>query len=206
MNTRRNFLKTSALGASALAMNPSLQNLFAKPTKQKYPTRFIFMTKSNGLRPAELVPPTFSAKDKATEKDKNALQVDLSKHELPKWMSILETHKKDMAIVQGLSAKGFATGHGSHQACLGMFKHGVDRHLSLIKWATVDVELGRLYPTPFEHIELQTVGGNRGIVAGRAATAAMQYNYAYAEPKTTFTELFKSVAKGKKDQGIKEVL
>ena len=70
-----------------------------------------------------------------------------------------------------------------NQACLGMFKTGERRVLGNVKWATVDVELGRLYPSPFQHIEVQTAGSNRGIVAGRAATGKMAYNYAYADPQ-----------------------
>ena len=197
MTTRRQFLGSSMLGAGALALTPSLQTLFAASLTKTFPTRFIFMTKSNGLRPNELVPLTLSDKDKATDKKKDALESDLTKQELPKWMSALDGHKKEMAILQGLSAKGFAKGHHGYQACLGMFKMGVNKQLSSIKWATADVELGRLYPTPFEHIEVQTVGANRGIVAGRAATGPMQFNYAYADPKTAFNELFKSVATSK---------
>ncbi len=197
MITRRGLLESSMLGASSLALTPSMQQLFAAPTPKTYPTRFIFMTKSNGLRPNELVPVTLSDQQKAIEKNKGALEADLTSQQLPRWMSALDTHKNEMAILQGLSAKGFANGHHSHQACLGMFKMGVDKHLSSIKWATVDVELGRLYPTPFEHIEVQTVGANRGIVAGRASTGPMQFNYAYADPKTAYNELFKTVASSK---------
>ena len=105
-------------------------------------------------------------------------------------MSILDNHKKDMAIVQGLSAKGIALGTGN-QACLGMFKTGDSRVLENVKWATADVELGRLYPSPFEHIEVQTVG-NKENVAGQAATGKMAYNYAYADPQTAYKELFKT--------------
>ena len=40
-------------------------------------------------------------------------------------------------------------------------------------------------------------GGNRGIVAGQAATGKLAYNYAYADPKTAWRELFKSVSNDK---------
>ena len=201
MINRRDFIKTSVASAGALAMQ---QNIFAGANKKQFPTRFIFMTKGNGLLPETLAPPSFSNADKAKDKAKEQLNADLTKHDLPKWMSVLESHKKDMAIIQGISCK-FANGHDSHQACLGVFSHGVDRHLSKIKWATVDVELGRLYPSPFEHIEVQAVSNNRGIVAGRAATGKMKYNYAYADPKTAFTELFKSAAKSVSAKNALEV-
>ena len=101
-------------------------------------------------------------KIKADENKKN-LSVDLESHQLPDWMSILDPHKKDMSIIQGLSAKGIACGHAGNQT-FGMFKTGRHRVLSNVKWATVDVELGRLYPSPYQHIEVQTVGSHRGIV------------------------------------------
>lgn len=191
MNTRRNFLKCSALLAGGSAFSPA-RNLFAQDRGNKQPVRFIFMTKSSGLRPHELALPSFSSADKKKDEQKDSVSADLSKHDLPKWMSVLDNHKKDMAIVQGLSAKGIACGHSGNQACLGMFKTGDSRVLGNVKWATADVELGRLYPSPFEHIEVQTVGNKRGIVAGQAATGKMAYNYAYADPQTAYKELFKT--------------
>ena len=193
MKSRRDFIRSTALGASAFA----LPGAFAKPSAGKPPIRFIFMTKSNGLRPHELALPGFSGAEKEADHKKNALNIDLSQHQLPEWMSVLDVHRKDMAIIQGLSAKGIACGHAGNQACLGMFKTGERRVLGNVKWATVDVELGRLYPSPFQHVEVQTAGSNRGIVAGRAATGKMAYNYAYADPKTAFRELFGSVSNDK---------
>ena len=61
----------------------------------------------------------------------------LSRQQLPDWMSVLDGHKNDMAIIQGLSAKGIACGHSGNQACLGMFKTGEKRVLGNVKWATV---------------------------------------------------------------------
>ena len=190
MKSRRDFILSTALGVSAFA----LQSAFAKPSTGQPPIRFIFMTKSNGLRPRELALPGFSGEQKRADEKKEALNVALSGQQLPDWMSVLDGHKNDMAIIQGLSAKGIACGHSGNQACLGMFKTGEKRVLGNVKWATVDVELGRLYPSPFQHIEVQTAGSNRGIVAGRAATGKMAYNYAYADPQTAFRELFKSVS------------
>ena len=113
MITRKNFLKNSSLASLSLAT--SVPALAADPERKKHPNRFIFMTKSNGLRPADLVPTSFSEKDKNIDKQKEVIERDLNKHTLPAWMSKLENHKKDMAIIQGLSAKGMACGHNAHQ-------------------------------------------------------------------------------------------
>jgi hypothetical protein len=195
MQTRRDFIQSTALGAGAFTLGAS--GAFAKSRAGQPPIRFIFMTKSNGLRPHELALPGFSGAQKQADTKKDALNVDLSGQQLPEWMSVLDAHKKDMAIIQGLSAKGIACGHAGNQACLGMFKTGERRVLGNVKWATVDVELGRLYPSPFQHVEVQTAGGNRGIVAGQAATGKLAYNYAYADPRTAYRELFKSVSNDK---------
>ena len=57
-----------------------------------------------------------------------------------------------MTILQGLSGKMCTTGHHTWQSSLGAYK--ANERLSSIKWATVDFELARLFPSPFEHIEL----------------------------------------------------
>lgn len=192
MQTRRAFFESSLAGGAFLFGGWS--NASRSKTVGGAPTRFVFLTKSNGLFPYLLAPPTLNARDRASDRDKKPMQVDLKNHDLPEWMSVLEKHKKDMAIVQGLSAKGMACSHDGRQSCLGMFK--ANKNLSSIKWATADVELGRLYPSPFGHVEVQTVGRNRGIVAGRAAIGKMKRNYAYADPETAYNELFKTALGG----------
>jgi hypothetical protein len=216
VTTRRDVLKTAACAAGASCLPFSAADSLAAGTAgKKPPIRFIFMTKGNGLPPHVLVPETFSKEEKAApgsatvtwrgakDNPKKPFDEDLTKHQLPQWMSALEGHKKDMAIIQGLSAYLMASGHNGKQACLGMYKvgnDGVGTPLRDLLWATVDVELGRLYESPFEHIELQVVANNRGIVAGRAATGKMQRNFAYADPQTAYTELFKSAALTKQAQ------
>jgi hypothetical protein len=80
MTTRRDFLKSSALGAGALAMPAGL---FAEPPQSNVPKRFIFIRKSSGIRPNEIALPDFSDKDKVLDEKKEPLEVDLDKHELP---------------------------------------------------------------------------------------------------------------------------
>ena len=86
MTNRRDFLGTSTLSAGALALTPSFANLFAMPNKGEAPRRFVFIRKSNGVRPEELALPTFSEIEKKADGEKQALEVDLENHELPAWM------------------------------------------------------------------------------------------------------------------------
>lgn len=203
MTSRKALLKNTVIATAGIALSTPLQYLSAKTTSKKSPIRFIFMTKSNGLRPDDLVPVSFSSTDKSRDKSKSALQIDLTKHKLPKWMKSIVRHQKEMAIIQGLSSYRMASGHHGNAACLGMFKD--KGTLNDLKWATADVELGRLYPSPFEHIEVQTVGDHRGIVSGRAATGPLQANYAFADPKTAYKELFKTASNSKSAKAQLEI-
>ena len=189
MTTRRDFLKFSSLGAGALCM-PS--GLFAEPPLGKLPKRFIFIRKSSGIRPAEIALPDFSDKDKAIDEKKEPLEVDLDKHELPKWLRGLDAHKEHMTILQGLSAKMSENVHWSFSSVMGCFKSNRNT-LSAIKRTTIDFELAKLFPSPFGHVELSFAGGRTGIVDGYSAPAPQTRNYCYADPDTARSELFKSV-------------
>lgn len=193
---RRQFLHHSALGAGVLAMTPSLAPLLAAPAADGPPRRFVFIRKSNGVRPLELALPTFSQKEAAADKKREAMEVDLDRHELPQWLRGLDAHKKHMSILQGLSCKMSENGHWSYSSVMGAFKSGRNS-LSGIKRATIDFELARLTPSPFGHVELSLTGNynayRTGIVAGYSAPGPHQRNYCYADPQTAYNELFKSV-------------
>ena len=201
MNSRREFLKAAAIGTGSFGMNPiasKLTSAYADATTNatSIPHRFIFVRKSNGIRPNELALPSFSEKDKASDRRKEVLEVDLENHELPSWLSVLNPHKGNLGILQGLSCKMSENGHYSYSSVMGAFKSGRNS-LSGIKRATIDFELARLNPSPFGHVELSLTGNysnfRAGIVPGYSAPAAHQRNYCYADPETAYNELFKSI-------------
>ena len=197
MQFRRDFLKTGLFSASALALMNSGQVL-ASPAAP--PRRFIFMHRGNGLWPRVMTPPSFDAKLQEKERRKEAYEVDLDGHELPEWMSPLAEHVDNLTILQGLSGKMCTTGHHSWCSSLGVYK--ANERISSIKWATVDFELARLFPSPVGHIELACFplgGGNArgaldGIAKGFSARGPQQPNYAYGSPRVALAELFKSVS------------
>ncbi|MDE0862833.1 MAG: DUF1552 domain-containing protein [Rubripirellula sp.] len=199
MTNRRNFLQAGMLGAGTGAVGVTRQ-LFASAADGKQPKRFIFIHKGNGLLPSTLAPPSLSQEDAEKEKRKEAFSVDLAAHDLPNWMQSLDDHKENLTILQGLSGKMCTTGHHTWQSSLGVYK--ANERLSSIKWATVDFELARLFPSPLEHIELAcfpTGGGNsrgniNGIEKGFSARGPQQPNYAFGSPKIAMRELFKSVS------------
>ena len=208
MTSRRDFIKSSTLGA-ALAFNPSLSSLFAATNSKNIPKRFIFIRKSNGLRPHELALPSFNTKQKALEEGKQAFEADLDRHELPEWMRGLDKHKEHMTILQGISSKMSENGHFSYQSTMGAFKSGRGA-ISNLKRVTIDYELAKLFPSPFGHVELSFAGENpKGIVPGFSVPAPFQKNYCYADPQTAYDELFKCVlnpASVKSDNDMLEFL
>jgi hypothetical protein len=198
MTTRRDFMATAALGATSLALTPC--GVWAKSAEGKPPMRFIFLHKGNGHFPSFMVPPTLSKDEAATEAKKGALDLDLMKHELPKWMLPIAAHQRDTTILQGLSGKHCTTTHNNYCSALGVFK--ATERISSIKWATVDFELAKLFPSPMEHIELAclALGSGKsveGIATGFSARGAQQPNYAFASPKVAARELFKSFSNDK---------
>ena len=192
MLNRKEFLKTSVLGMGTMALAPSFNQLFGAPNARGVPKRFVFIRKSSGIRPHEIALRDFSDRDKALDEKKQPLELDLHKHELPKWLHGLDAHKEHMTILQGLSAKMSENVHWSFSSVMGCFKSNRNT-LSAIKRTTIDFELAKLFPSPFGHVELSFAGGRVGIVDGYSAPAPQTRNYCYADPETARNELFKSV-------------
>lgn len=211
MNNRREFLRNAFIAMGGLSLPGVIPNLSAAQTSVvarggKAPMRFIFMHRGNGLFPSSVVPPSFGAKEMALEKSSSPYEVDLQSHTLPAWMGALEKHKNNLTILQGISGKMCTTGH--HTWCSSLGAYRANERLSSIKWATVDFELAKLFPSPLEHIEFAcfpTGGGNArgsldGIAKGFSARGAQQPNYAFGSPKIAVDEIFKSVASNKDAQ------
>jgi hypothetical protein len=196
---RREFFKTTALGTAGLALTPSFNQLLAAPAdgRASSPHRFVFVRKSNGNLTNQFGLPSFSSDELKKHEEKQAFEVDLDKHELPEWLNALDGHKENMTILHGISMSVSGGGHYSYSGCMGAYKAGRDI-LSNIKWATIDFELARLFPSPFGHVEMSLAvphgrDHRTGIVSGYSAPAPKQRNYCYADPMTAYNELFKSV-------------
>ena len=142
--SRRELLKTTALGTASLAITPSFSHLLAAPTQASgvtdIPHRFVFIRKSNGNLTRQFSLPSFSDAEKKMDEEKQAFEVDLNKHELPDWLKGLDEHKGNMTILHGISMSVSGGGHYSYSGCMGAYKAGRNI-LSNIKRATVDFEL-----------------------------------------------------------------
>ncbi len=192
MPSRRQFIKSSVLGAGFMALAPSFNQVFGAISTDPFPKRFIFIRKSSGIRPLETALRDFSDKDRVLDEKKQPLEVDLDRHELPTWLRGLDPYKEHMTILQGLSAKMSENVHYSFSSVMGCFKSSRNT-LSAIKRTTIDFELAKLFPSPFGHVELSFADGRTGIVDGYSAPAPQTRNYCYADPETARSELFKCV-------------
>ena len=197
--SRRELLKTTALGTGSLAFTPSFNHLLGAPANTTGDNlhRFVFIRKSNGNLTKQFGLPSFSSQELKKHEEKQAFDVDLAKHELPDWLKLLDGHKENMTILHGISMSVSGGGHYSYSGCMGAYKAGRDI-LSNIKRATIDFQLAKLFPSPFGHVEMSMAvphgrDHRTGIVSGYSAHAAKQRNYCYADPMTAYQELFKSV-------------
>ena len=210
MNQRREFIRNAFLAMGGLSLPGMMPRLSAAPLGSSLsgapPMRFIFMHRGNGLFPKVMVPPSFTSAQMEMENKKLPYEVDLDAHTLPEWMSPLAAHKENLTILQDLSGKMCTVGHYGWCSSLGVYK--ANERNSSIKWATVDFELAKLFPSPLEHIELAcfpTGGGNArggldGIAKGFSARGPQQPNYAFGGPGIAVNEIFKSVSTDKNDQ------
>lgn len=199
MATRREFLKTSTAALLGMGAMPAFpRGVWGAEPGAKPPARFIFLRKGNGTFPSVLVPPSLSVAERAKEEAKEALDLDLNKHELPGWLAPLSAYKKNMTLLQGLSAKMCTMGHSTYQSPLGVCRSA--ERVSTISRATVDVELARMFPTPFEHIELTCSQNQKGVVRGMSAIGPMQPNYAFASPNAAVENLFFAASEKKESQ------
>lgn len=192
MNDRRTFLKTSMMGMGALALAPYSGLCAATSQPAGIPKRFIFIRKSNGLYPDVLPLPSLPNQLLQKDKNKEAFEVSLDKHDLPVWMRELTAYKDRVTILNGLSSKMSENGHSSHQSVMGLFK-SQNGSTNAIKRATIDFELAKLFPSTFGHVELSFANNRRGIVSGYSAPGPQQKNYCYADPITAYNSLFKCV-------------
>lgn len=182
-----------------MAALPSIQQLHANIGDATPSTpRFIFLRKSNGTFPTELVPPSLRSSDKKKEKSKEAFEVDLDDHELPEWMQPLNGHKDNLCILQGLSAKMCTMGHATFQSPLAVSRSA--ERVETISRASVDVELGRMFPSPFEHIEFTCANNRKGVVRGMSSIGPKQPNYAFASPSAAYNNLFFAALKKSRSQ------
>lgn len=199
MISRRDFFKTSMLGAGALAFNPSTSSLFAAPSSTGAPMRFIFIRKSSGLIPEHFALPSFSEADKKIDLQKGSLDVKLADHQLPTFMKPVESLRENMTILQGLSGKMMnVNGHHPHHSPLALVNSS-GKPSDLIR-VSLDFELAKLFPSPFTHIGFSAASHKSGVGPGYSIKSPGVENFEYLTPNAAFADIFGSVAQTKGGQ------
>ncbi len=198
MNNRRSFLKTASIGSGGVLLNQISSRISAEAAGVKHeqlPQRFVFVVKSSGIIPEKLEPVSLQEKtaDKAT-----FVSESLTDHTLPKTLAPLEPSKDHLGIVQGLSGKMCRPGHSSWFGALGVYKTGGEHNSGTILRATVDAELAKLNPSPFNHIGLALRGKVMGketegtLYPGITAVAPNLELRFQASPDIAYQQLFGS--------------
>ena len=128
--SRRTVLKGMSLAAGGLAFSPFLAQLKAEASGdvEKLPKRFVFVTRSNGLRTYGIAPQGLEGLvnhpdvDKRGQPPKKLLEHKLSTYALNEAMAALEPFKQKLNLINGLSARVCnGGGHGAGFGSLGAY-------------------------------------------------------------------------------------
>ena len=204
MNDRRTFLKGLTLGSGGTLLTPMLGQLglqAAGADRKAFPQRFVFVVKSSGIIPERLEPESL----KPELEDKGLfVNEPLDDHKLPATLEPLEPFKDQTAIVQGLSGKMCKGGHSSWFGAMGVYKTGGEHNSGTILRATVDAEIAKLFPSPFNHVGLALRGKVMGsetegtLYPGITASGQGRELPFQASPDIAYQQLFGSAVAGGK--------
>ena len=224
---RRQVLRRAALIPGGMAISPLLlplvQRARAEANGAPPPLRFVFVVKSSGLTPAELVPQQLTdelvSKSDATNPGPNYKQAlslnpteklidcPLAEMKLHESLDALEPFKKKMAIVQGLSGKMCRGGHSSWFGAMGCYRAGGEHDWGDIIAPTFDGLMARHLPGIFPHVGLsiggKVMGGpsvHDGVVYPGISAIARNRQLPYqATPLAAYKELFSVAATSEED-------
>lgn len=213
---RQTMLLPAGLSVSPL-LSPFVRNLRAESEGAR-PARFVFVLKSSGLTPAELVPKKLEDKlvqvGEANSPGPNYQQAlslkpqekfiehSLRNATLHRSMKALEPFRDQLAIVQGLSGKMCRGGHSSWFGAMGCYKAGGEHDSGNILGPTMDGILAAKLPSIFPHVGLATRGRLMGgssiedgvVYPGLSAMARNRQLPYQATPLDAYKELFSLAA------------
>lgn len=191
--TRREMLKSVALGAGATLLTPILGQLAAHAAgdeKAAIRKRIVFVMQSNGINPTHLLPsglqpPKFGPTNDTLE------EVSLKERTLHTAIEPLAPFKDRLALVQGLSGRIALSDHSANLGALGCYSANRGAVAQ-----TIDSALSEAFPGTFSHVAIGYGG----------STDSMNYSYSAAgpgkivpiicSPDLAFKSLFGSVAEG----------
>ena len=214
--TRRDVLAGLSVGTIAPLLTPFLRQARAQADgdETNLPRRFLFVVKSSGLTPAELVPKDLTGKmvkpgeeegwPEELERTSKLLDLPLAERELPESLAALSPFKDQLTILQGLSGKMCRGGHSAWYGALGCYHTGNEGSPGRAASATIDGALARALPAIFPHVGL-TLGGkvlsgvkDSVVYPGISALDADRPLPFQATPAMAYRNLFGVTATGKK--------
>ncbi|MFN3167299.1 MAG: DUF1552 domain-containing protein [Phycisphaeraceae bacterium] len=200
--TRRDVLKAMALTTGGLAFSPFLAQLKAEAAGRvsKLPKRFVFISRSNGMRTYGIAPKGLESlvpgpgNSGRGEPPKSVLTRRLTGYELNDSMAALNPFRDRMNIINGLSANMVTGAHGAGFGALGAYngeKVAVDR--------TIDGALANTLPGVFKHIGFKLDQKLDAKIDRPNLTAfgPKQIGSYYCDPSMAFAELFGAIATDK---------
>ena len=185
------------------------------------PPRFLFVVKSSGLTPAELVPNELRSTmvtngeeagwpDELRPSD-SLLDLSLVDKKLPESLRALAPFKDKLTIVQGLSGKMCRGGHSAWYGAMGCYFTGGEVSPGRPVYATIDGRLANALPAIFPHVGL-TLGGKvlsgvkDSVVYPGISAIDTDRPLAYqASPLMAYQNLFGIAVRGKEAQAKQEL-
>ena len=193
---RRRLLKGMSLGTSSALMAPLLQQVrAASGDPSALPNRFVFVVRSNGLRPWGIVPKGLEEHGEDRRKQDKVFEDPLDGHKLHESMASLEPLKEYVTIIQGLSGRAGAVSdpHSANFGALGMYRSDQGSPPAA---ETIDAALAKAHPGIFKHLGFKM--GGTGETVAHPALSAWEKNTPlpfYCSPMLAYQQLFGSLAK-----------
>ena len=198
MFNRREALKSMSLGSGALLLGPIWNQLMAQAegAGDKIPQRFVFVERSNGLRPWGIAPKGLEEFGDQNHQQKKYFEAELNDRDLNETMKSLVPIKKYVTIINDLSGRAAAVSdpHGSNFGLLGVYRS--DQHAPPAA-ETIDGALAKAMPSIFPHIGFKMGAANDFI--SHPALSALDKGKPlpfYCSPTLAYKELFGAFAKG----------
>ena len=163
--SRRQFIKSVALGAGAVALAPLLATIraHADGDPNGLPRRFVFVIKSSGLPPSGIRPVGIDIGDGS-----RLVDLPLKNYAMHETLKALEPFKDQTMILEGLSGVNFTGNHSAYYGALSCY-HAPEKPVA----ASIDCLLGKMFPAPFDNYGFapngHAIGSNGGPTVANGA-------------------------------------
>ncbi|MEM7233662.1 MAG: DUF1552 domain-containing protein [Planctomycetota bacterium] len=195
---RRELLKGVSSAAGSALLWPLLRQVQAASDPATAPKRFVFVVRSNGLRPWGIVPEKLAAQGEDGFKQDKVFDEALTAHTFHESLRSLEPLKKYVTVVLGLSGRAGAVSdpHTANFGALGMYRSDQGSPPAA---ETIDAALASALPGIFKHVGFKM--GSTGETIAHPALSAWGKNKPipfYCSPLLAYQQLFGSLAKSDK--------